>query len=70
VLTTTVGCVAPTGTKMLPVKTVNPVPLREISTIVREIKALRVSGIPAVGSTISLEFSGRPIMLLVTGELD
>ena len=70
VLTTTVRCVAPTGTKMLPVKTANPVPLHEISTIVREIKALRVSGIPAVGSTISLEFSGRPIRLLVTGELD
>jgi CxxC motif-containing protein len=70
VLTTTVRCDAPAGTRMLPVKTANPVALREISTIVREIKALRVSGIPAVGSTISLEFSGRPIMLLVTGELD
>jgi CxxC motif-containing protein len=70
VLTTTVRCDAPTGTKMLPVKTANPVPLHEISTIVRGIKALRVSGIPAIGSTISLEFSGQPIMLLVTGELD
>jgi len=70
VLTTTVRCDAPTGTKMLPVKTASPVPLHQISTIVREIKALRVSGIPAIGSTISLEFSGQPIMLLVTGEPD
>ena len=70
VLTTTIRCVAPAGTKMLPVKTANPVPLHEISTIVSEIRALRVSGIPAVGSTISLELSGRSIMLLVTGELD
>ena len=70
VLTTTVRCDAPTGTKMLPVKTTNPVPRHQISTIVREIKALRVSGIPAIGSTISLEFSGQPIVLLVTGELD
>jgi CxxC motif-containing protein len=70
VLTTTVHCVAPTGTKMLPVKTANAVPLGEISNIAKEIKALRVSGIPAIGSTISLEFSGQPIMLLVTGELD
>jgi CxxC motif-containing protein len=70
VLTTTVRCDASTGTKMLPVKTTSPVPLQQISTIVREIKALRVSGIPAIGSTISLAFSGQPIMLLVTGELD
>ena len=70
VLTTTVRCDAPTGTKMLPVKTANPVPLHQISPIVRKIKALRVSGIPAIGSTISLEISGQPIMLLVTGELD
>jgi CxxC motif-containing protein len=70
VLTTTVRCEAPAGTRMLPVKTATPVPLHQISTIVREIKALRVSGIPAIGSTISLKFSGEPIMLLVTGELD
>jgi len=70
VLTTTIHCEAPGGSRMLPVKTAKPVPLHQISTIVREIKALRFSGIPAIGTTISLEFSGQPIVLLVTGELD
>ena len=69
VLTTTVPRVVPTGTRMLPVKTANPVSLHEISTMVRAIKALKVSGIPALGSTISLEFSGQRTMRLVTGEL-
>jgi len=70
VLTTTVRCETPAGIRMLPVKTANPVPLHQISNMVREMKTLRVSGIPAIGSTISLEFSGQPIVLLVTGELD
>jgi hypothetical protein len=55
---------------MLPVKTATPVPLHEMPVIVRAIKNLKVSGIPAVGSTISLEFPGQPIVVLVTGEVD
>jgi len=70
VLTTTVRCETPAGIRMLPVKTATPVPLHQISSMVREIKTLRVSGVPAMGSTIPMEFSGESIVLLVTGEMD
>ncbi len=70
VLTTTVRCDGPTGARMLPVKTANPVPLREIPRLVRQIKAMRVSEIPPIGTALSLSFSGESITLLVTGELD
>ena len=70
VLTTTVPCATPAGTRMLPVKTATPVPLQAMSNIVRTIKRLKISGIPALGSTISLESSGQPLVLLVTGELN
>ena len=70
VLTTTVRCETPAGIRMLPVKTATPVPLHQISNMVQEIKMLRVSGVPAMGSTISIEFSGESIVLLVTGEMD
>ena len=70
VLTTTVRCETPAGIRMLPVKTAIPVPLHQISSMVREIKMLRVSGVPAIGSTISIKFSGESIVLLVTGEMD
>ena len=69
VITTTVRCEISTGTKLLPVKTSFPVPLTRVPELMRQIKALRLSEIPAIGSKITAGPPEDPIELIVTGEL-
>jgi len=68
-ITTTVRCEISTGTKLLPVKTSFPVPLSRVPELMRQIKALRLSEIPAIGSKITAGPPEDPIELIVTGEL-
>jgi len=68
-ITTTVRCEISKGTKLLPVKTSCPVPLSRVPEMMRHIKTLRLSQIPAIGSRITAGPSEDPIELIVTGEL-
>lgn len=68
VITTTVRYDTNEGRKMIPVKTAEPVPLEDIPRIMRHIKRVKVSEIPALGSRITVKGYSKPIGLIVTGE--
>jgi len=68
VITTTIRCETKEETKMLPVKTVSPLPLSHIPGIMKHIKGLRLSEIPTIGSRITLTGTSEPIELIITGE--
>jgi CxxC motif-containing protein len=70
VITTTVRCETPKGVRMLPVKTACPVPLSRVPAIMRQIKSLRLSETPPIGSHIDAGSSAEPVELIVTGEFD
>ena len=68
VITTTLRCDLNEERKMIPVKTTTPVPLEDIPQIMRHIKGVRISEIPALGSRIEVTGYSKPIELIVTGE--
>jgi CxxC motif-containing protein len=68
VITTTVRYETDTGRRMIPVKTADPLPLEDIPQIMRHLKGVRISEIPALGSRITVRGYSRPIELIVTGE--
>jgi CxxC motif-containing protein len=68
VITTTVGYETDEGRRMIPVKTAEPLPLEDVSQIMRHLKRVRVSEIPALGSRITVKGYSRPIEIIVTGE--
>jgi CxxC motif-containing protein len=68
VLTTTVRCETEKGVRVLPVKTAFPVPLSRVSPIMKEIKALRLSEVPPIGSKLTVENLTEPLDLVVAGE--
>jgi len=68
VLTTTVRCEKEKGVKILPVKTASAVPLFNLSTIMKGIKALRLSEVPPIGSKITIANLLEPLDIIVTGE--
>jgi CxxC motif-containing protein len=68
-ITTTVRCEISTGTKLLPVKTSCPVPLSRVPEMMRQIKALRLSEIPAIGTRLTTGSASEPVEWVVTGEL-
>jgi CxxC motif-containing protein len=70
VITTTVRCKTSKGMTMVPVKTVCPVPLSRFSGIMKQIKSLRLSEVPPIGSRIEAGSSADPVELIVTGELN
>ena len=70
VVTTTVGAETPEGIRMIPVKTTAPVPMGRIFEIMKEIKALRLSEIPAVGTRFSTGAAMESIEWVVAGELE
>lgn len=70
VITTTVRAKTPEGTKMVPVKTTAPVPMARVFEIMKEIKALRLPEVPAIGGKMTAGPEERPVELVVTGELD
>jgi CxxC motif-containing protein len=68
VLTATVRCEADGRTVMVPVKTASPVPLVRSLEIMKAIKKLRLSHIPALGERIRPEEMPVPVELIITGE--
>jgi len=69
-ITTTVRCEISKGTKLLPVKTSCPVPLSRVPEMMRQIKALRLSEIPAIGTRLTTGSTSEPVEWVVTGELE
>jgi CxxC motif-containing protein len=69
VITATVRCETYKGTKMLPVKTSCPVPLALIPEVMKQVKALRLSEIPAIGTRLTTGSSSEPLEWVVTGEV-
>lgn len=70
VVTTTVRCDTVGGVKMVPVKTAAPVPMEGLFEIMKEIKALRLAEVPAIGTRINAGPAEHPVELVVTGEVD
>jgi CxxC motif-containing protein len=70
VITTTLRCETPNGVRMLPVKTACPVPLALIPEVMKQVKALRLSEIPAIGTVLKTGSPSEPVEWLVTGELE
>jgi CxxC motif-containing protein len=69
VITTTVRCETSKGVRMLPVKTVCPVPLALIPHVMKQVKALRLSEIPVIGTLLKTGSSSESVEWMVTGEL-
>ncbi len=68
VITTTVRVETEKGTHILPVKTASPVPLSQMSDIMKKIKALRLREVPPLGSRIIVSEDPEPLEVIVTGE--
>jgi CxxC motif-containing protein len=68
VITTTVRVETERGTHILPVKTAQPVPLAQVSTIIKEIKSLHLPEVPPLGAKISVREGPEPVEIMVTGE--
>jgi CxxC motif-containing protein len=68
VLTTTMRIETEKGAHILPIKTASPVPLPRLSTIMGEIKALRLQEVPPIGSRITVTDRPEPLEIIVTGE--
>ena len=69
VITTTVRCETSKGVRMLPVKTACPVPLALIPDVMKQVKALRLSEIPVIGTRLETGSSSEPVEWVVTGEM-
>jgi CxxC motif-containing protein len=70
VITTTMRCDTAEGVRMIPVKTTSPVPMARIFEIMKGIKALRLSEVPAIGMRFTTGASSEAVEWVVTGELD
>jgi CxxC motif-containing protein len=68
VITTTVRCDTSKGVRMVPVKTACPVPLALIPEVMKQVKALRFSEIPAIGTRFTTRSSAESVEWIVTGE--
>jgi len=69
VVTTTVRSETSKGGRMVPVKTVCSAPLTLISEVMKQVKALRFSEIPAIGTRFTTGSSSEPVEWIVTGEV-
>jgi len=70
VITTTVRSETSKGVRMVPVKTACPVPLALIPQVMKQVKALRLSEIPPIGTLLKTGSSPESVEWVVTGELD
>src|SRR4030042_2574468 len=70
VITTTVRCETSRGVRMLPVKTACPVPLALIPEVMKQVKALRLSEIPVIGTRLETGSSSDSVEWIVTGEMN
>ena len=69
IITTTVRCETSNGVKMVPVKTACPVPLALIIEVMKQVKALRLSEIPAIGTLLKTGSLSESVEWVVTGEV-
>jgi CxxC motif-containing protein len=69
VITTSVRCDTSRGVRMLPVKTACPVPLALIPEVMKQVKALRFSEIPVIGTMLKTISSSESVEWVVTGEV-
>jgi CxxC motif-containing protein len=69
VITTTVRCEMPKGVRMIPVKTSCPVPLALIPEVMKQVKSLRLSEIPVIGTRFTTGSSSEEVEWIVTGEV-
>jgi CxxC motif-containing protein len=69
VITTSVRCDTSKGVRMLPVKTACPVPLALIPEVMKQVKALRFSEIPVIGTMLKTISSSESVEWVVTGEV-
>lgn len=70
VVTTTIRVETGQGTHLVPVKTATPVPLARLSTIMKEIKALRLQQVPPLGFRVVVrkDPEAEPLEIVITGE--
>jgi CxxC motif-containing protein len=54
---------------MIPVKTACPVPLALISEVMKQVKGLRLSEVPVIGTRFTTGSSLGPVEWIVTGEV-
>jgi CxxC motif-containing protein len=69
VITTTVRCDTSKGVRMLPVKTACPVPLALVPEVMKQVKALCLSGSPALGTRLTTGSPTELVEWVVTGEV-
>jgi len=69
VITTTVRCETPRGERMVPVKTACAVPLALIPDVMKQVKALRLSEIPVIGTPFKTGSPSESVEWVVTGEV-
>ncbi|HYQ60194.1 MAG TPA: DUF1667 domain-containing protein [Desulfatiglandales bacterium] len=70
VITTTVRSETSKGVRMVPVKTTCAVPIALIPEVMKQVKALHLSEIPAIGTMLKTGCSSKSVEWVVTGELD
>jgi CxxC motif-containing protein len=68
VLTTTVRCKTERGGRLVPIKTAFPVPLSRLSAMMKALKALQLSEVPPIGTTLIVPGLQAPLEVIVTGE--
>lgn len=69
VITTTLRSETSKGVRMVPVKTACPIPLARIPEVMKQVKALRLSEIPPIGTLLKTGSSSESVEWVVTGEL-
>lgn len=69
VITTTVRSETSKGVRMVPVKSACPVPLALIPEVMKQVKALRLSEIPPIGTSLKTGSSSESVEWIVTGEV-
>jgi CxxC motif-containing protein len=70
VITTTVRSETSKGVRMVPVKTACPVPLALIPELMKQVKGLRLSEIPPIGTLLKTGSSSKSVEWVVTGEVE
>jgi len=69
VITTTVRCETSKGVRMLPIKTACPVPLALIPEVMKQVRVLRLSEIPDIGTQLKTGSASESLEWVVTGEV-
>jgi CxxC motif-containing protein len=70
VITTTVRSETSKGVRMIPVKTACPVSLALIPEVMKQVKALRLSEIPVIGTRFTTGSPSESVEWIVTGEMN